>query len=96
MKETVHSTKPTTLILLNNVLLNLYLCYTSHMEGWARLAWAVLAQAIKDYQVPSYRDEVNRFINGEAIRVYLDIIGMEKPDYLEALKEGRINYRITR
>ena len=66
------------------------------MEGWARLAWAVLAQAIKDYQVPSYRDEVNRFINGEAIRVYLDIIGMEKPDYLEALKEGRINYRITR
>ena len=66
------------------------------MEGWARLAWAVLAQAIKDYQVPEYRDEVNRFINGEAIRVYLDIIGMEKPDYLEALAEGRTSYQITR
>ena len=66
------------------------------MEGWARLAWAVLSQAIKDYQVPSYRDEVNRFINGEAIRVYLDIIGMDKPDYLEALAEGRTSYRITR
>lgn len=66
------------------------------MEGWARLAWAVLSQAIKDYQVPSYRDEVNRFINGEAIRVYLDIIGMEKPDYLEALAEGRTSYQITR
>ena len=54
--------------------------------GFKELAGAVLTQARTDWNNKDRHDEVEAFLDGRLIELYLDIAGLDRDEYLHSVR----------
>jgi hypothetical protein len=58
--------------------------------GAKKLASAVLLQALDDWRNPEFHDEVESFLQEEAVSLYAQVVGISKHAYVKSVRRQHV------